>query len=76
MVGTSSVDHHAVKSTGFLDDLINCSGDSRLLGHIGGDSKQLAGVAFGNSSKVVPGLTNVNGVDLGRAVGKAALGDT
>lgn len=76
MMCTSGVHHHSVQSTGLLDDLIDRSGDSRFVGHISGDSEELAGVAFGHSSEVISGLTYVNGVHLGRTVGKAALCDT
>jgi hypothetical protein len=65
-----------MESTSLFNDFIDRSSNSRFIGHISGDSEELAGIALRDSIKIVAGLSNVNRIDFGCTIGKAALGDT
>lgn len=69
----TSVNHHAVQCASFFNNLIDRGGNGCLLGHIGGDSKNLAWVTLGDSGKIIISLSNIDRVDLGSAVRKAAF---
>lgn len=62
-------------STSFLNNLVDRSRNSRFLGHISSDSKELAGVALGDSIEILSGLSNVNRIDFGCAIRKTTLGN-
>jgi hypothetical protein len=62
-----------VQCARFFNNLIDRGGNGCLLGHISGDGKDLVRVTFGDSGKIIASLSNIDRVDLGSAVRKAAF---
>lgn len=57
-----------METTSLVDNLVDRGRNSGLVGHIGSNGEKLARVFLGDSGKIIPGLTNVDRVDLIRAV--------
>ena len=76
VVGPSGIHDDAMNSTGLGDNLVHSSGDAFFFGDIGRQSENTAGILAAQSSELVAGLTDVDGVNLGCTVVEAAFGDT
>lgn len=76
VVGTAGVDNHAVDGTLLLNDLLNGGSDAGLLGGVGLESLDAARVFLLDLSELITRLSQINRVNYGSAIVKAALGDT
>lgn len=62
-----------MQATGFFEDLVNSGLDGLLLGDIGLDGKDLAGVLLGDGGELVACFSNVDGINSCGAVGETAV---
>jgi hypothetical protein len=76
VVGPSGIHDDAMNSAGLGDNRVYSSGDAIFFGDIGRQSENTAGILAAQSSEVVAGFADVDGVNLGRTVVEAAFGDT